>query len=101
VFGTGTGKSRRPRAVGDFTDRESTQSKGDRQMAQSSQTDQILSSLAQIESTLNSGRLFDVLEVVRDQVRDLKNQNQQIRNDLMDLQRTVFEVNAGGGKAAD
>jgi flagellar biosynthesis regulator FlbT len=65
---------------------------------QSSQVDQILADLAQIESKLNSGRLFDVLEVVRDQVRDLKNQNQQIRNDLMDLQRTVFEVNAGSAK---
>jgi flagellar biosynthesis regulator FlbT len=66
---------------------------------QSSQVDQILADLAQIESKLNSGRLFDVLEVVRDQVRDLKNQNQQIRNDLMDLQRTIFEVNAGSAKA--
>ena len=68
---------------------------------QSSQVDQILADLAQIESKLNSGRLFDVLEAVRDQVRDLKNQNQQIRNDLMDLQRTIFEVNAGGGAKAD
>lgn len=66
---------------------------------QSSQVDQILSDLSSIEAKLNSGRLFDVLEVVRDQVRDLKNQNQQIRNDLMDLQRTIFEVNAGGKKA--
>jgi flagellar biosynthesis regulator FlbT len=66
---------------------------------QSSQVDQILADLAQIETKLNSGRLFDVLEVVRDQVRDLKNQNQQIRNDLMDLQRTIFEVNAGSAKA--
>ena len=66
---------------------------------QSSQVDQILADLSSIEAKLNSGRLFDVLEVVRDQVRDLKNQNQQIRNDLMDLQRTVFEVNAGSAKA--
>ena len=68
---------------------------------QSSQVDQILSDLASIETKLNSGRLFDVLEVVRDQVRDLKNQNQQIRNDLMDLQRTIFEVNAGAAGKAD
>ena len=66
---------------------------------QSSQVDQILTDLAQIESKLNSGRLFDVLEVVRDQVRDLKNQNQQIRNDLMDLQRTIFEVNKSSSAA--
>ncbi|MBK1667756.1 hypothetical protein CKO28_06880 [Rhodovibrio sodomensis] len=66
---------------------------------QSSQVDQILTDLAQIEAKLNSGRLFDVLEVVRDQMRDLKNQNQQIRNDLMDLQRTIFEVNANAKKA--
>ena len=66
---------------------------------QSSQVDQILADLSSIEAKLNSGRLFDVLEVVRDQVRDLKNQNQQIRNDLMDLQRTIFEVNAGSAKA--
>ena len=66
---------------------------------QSSQVDQILTDLAQIESKLNSGRLFDVLEVVRDQVRDLKNQNQQIRNDLMDLQRTIFEVNKNSSAA--
>jgi hypothetical protein len=37
--------------------------------------------------------------VVRDQVRDLKNQNQQIRNDLMDLQRTIFEVNKSSSAA--
>jgi hypothetical protein len=66
---------------------------------QSSQVDQILADLSSIEAKLNSGRLFDVLEVVRDQVRDLKNQNQQIRNDLMDLQRTIFEVNASSAKA--
>jgi hypothetical protein len=66
---------------------------------QSSQVDQILADLSSIEAKLNSGRLFDVLEVVRDQVRDLKNQNQQIRNDLVDLQRTIFEVNAGSAKA--
>jgi hypothetical protein len=66
---------------------------------QSSQVDQILTDLTQIETKLNSGRLFDVLEVVRDQVRDLKNQNQQIRNDLMDLQRTIFEVNKSSSAA--
>lgn len=61
---------------------------------ESSQLDQIGSTLQSIQTTLNSGRLFDVLEAVRDQVRDLKNQNHEIRNDLMDLQRTVFELNA-------
>ena len=66
---------------------------------QSSQVDQILANLSSIEAKLNSGRLFDVLEVVRDQVRDLKNQNQQIRNDLMDLQRTIFEVNKSSSAA--
>jgi septal ring factor EnvC (AmiA/AmiB activator) len=63
----------------------------------SSQLDQIVATLAKVQSTINSGRLFDTLEAVRDQVRDLKHQNHQIRNDLMDLQRTIFEVNAGKG----
>jgi len=54
------------------------------------QLEQISSSLSTIESSLQAGRLFDVLEIVRDQVRDLKNQNQQIRNDLMELQRTIL-----------
>ena len=66
---------------------------------QSSQVDQILADLSSIEAKLNSGRLFDVLEVVRDQVRDLKNQNQQIRNDIMDVQRIVFEQNAKSSAA--
>jgi flagellar biosynthesis regulator FlbT len=67
---------------------------------ESSQLDQILASLSKVQATVNSGRLFDTLEAVRDQVRDLKNQNHEIRNDLMGLQRTIFELNAGG-KSAD
>ena len=54
------------------------------------QLQQIASTLQGVEQALNSSRLFDVLEIVRDQVRDLKNQNQQIRNDLMELQRTIL-----------
>ncbi|MBK1667757.1 hypothetical protein CKO28_06885 [Rhodovibrio sodomensis] len=66
---------------------------------QSSQIDQIVATLSKIQATVNSGRLFDTLEVVRDQIRDLKHQNHEIRNDLMDLQRVVFEVNANAKKA--
>jgi hypothetical protein len=66
---------------------------------ENSQLDQIGSTLQSIQTTLNSGRLFDVLEAVRDQVRDLKNQNQQIRNDIMDVQRIVFEQNAKSSAA--
>jgi len=54
------------------------------------QLQQIASTLQGVEQTLNSSRLFDVLEIVRDQVRDLKNQNQQIRNDIMDVQRAYL-----------
>ena len=61
---------------------------------ESSQLDRIIASLSKLQATVSSGRLFDTLEAVRDQVRDLKNQNHEIRNDLMDLQRTVFELNA-------
>jgi hypothetical protein len=64
---------------------------------ESSQIDQIVATLTKVQATINSGRLFDTLEAVRDQVRDLKHQNHEIRNDLMNLQRTVFEVNAGTG----
>ncbi|MBK1667750.1 hypothetical protein CKO28_06850 [Rhodovibrio sodomensis] len=68
-------------------------------MPQSSQLDQISSTLQSIQVTLDSGRLFDVLEAVRDQVRDVKSQNQQIRNDIMDVQRVVYEANANNKKA--
>ena len=67
---------------------------------ESSQLDQIIATLSKVQATVNSGRLFDTLEAVRDQVRDLKHQNHEIRNDLMSLQRTIFELNAGG-KTAD
>jgi hypothetical protein len=63
-------------------------------MATNSQIDQVLAAVSRIESTLTSGRLFDVLEVVRDQVRDLKNQNTQIRNDIMELQKTMLQQSA-------
>jgi flagellar biosynthesis regulator FlbT len=68
---------------------------------ESSQLDQIVSTLSSIQTTLGSGRLFDALEAVRDQVRDLKNQNHEIRNDIMNLQKVVFEQNAGKSSAAD
>jgi len=64
---------------------------------ESSQIDQIVATLTKVQATINSGQLFDTLEAVRDQVRDLRHQNHEIRNDLMNLQRTVFEVNAGNG----
>lgn len=60
-------------------------------MPQSTQTDQIITMLSKIDAKVNSSRLFDVLEVMRDQVYDLKQQNQQIRNDVMELQRVILQ----------
>jgi len=55
------------------------------------QLQQIASSLQGIEARVKSGRLFDVLEIIRDQVQDLKAQNQQIRNDVMEVERSYLQ----------
>jgi hypothetical protein len=68
-------------------------------MATKSQLDQVLSATSRIESSLKTGQIFDGLEIVRDQIRDLKNQNQQIRNELLELQKTVLQQSTAG--AAD
>lgn len=55
------------------------------------QLEQIANSLQSIEARVKAGRLFDVLEVIRDQVQDLKSQKQQIRNDIMEVERAYMQ----------
>jgi hypothetical protein len=63
------------------------------QPQQSAQLDEVQARLESMAAKLSSARIFDVLEAVRDQFGDLQEQNQQIRNDTMALQRSVFELN--------
>jgi flagellar biosynthesis regulator FlbT len=58
---------------------------------QSSQSDEILATLARMESSLKPARMFDALETMRDEVQDVKRQLRDLRGDMMDLQRTIYE----------
>ena len=50
-----------------------------------SQIDQIASSMRQIKSQVSTSRLFDLLELLRDAVRDLNHEHDSIRNDVRDI----------------
>ena len=50
-----------------------------------SQIDQIASSMRQIKSQVSTSRLFDLLELRRDAVRDLNHEHDSIRNDVRDI----------------
>lgn len=53
----------------------------------------ILDRLDTIEQTLRSQRLYDRISSLEDRVSDLAS---QIRNDLLELQRTILTQTAGG-----
>ncbi|NBB83977.1 MAG: hypothetical protein GVY28_11305 [Alphaproteobacteria bacterium] len=56
-------------------------------------TGAILDRLDSIEQTLRSQRLYDRISSLEDRVSDLAS---QIRNDLLELQRTILTQTAGG-----
>ncbi|WP_027331100.1 hypothetical protein [Marinimicrobium agarilyticum] len=47
--------------------------------------------LSQIKSSLNQDRLFNILEIMRDEVNDLTNQIDGVRADIRDLRNLVFQ----------
>lgn len=49
------------------------------------------SDLAQIKSALNQNRLFNIMEVVRDEINDLSSEIDGVRADIRDLRNLVFQ----------
>lgn len=54
------------------------------------------SDLAEIKSALNQNRLFNIMEVVRDEVNDLSSQIDGVRSDIRDLRNLVFQQSSTG-----
>ena len=69
-------------------------------MKTDSQIQNQLNEIAQVTSDLNSafsnGRLFDVLELLRDKVRDLSHEHESIRNDVRDVLKLLMQQQSAG-----
>lgn len=69
-------------------------------MQQNTQIQSQLSEIAQVTKDLNAtfstGRLFDVLELLRDKVRDLSHEHESIRNDIRDVLKLLMQQQSSG-----
>ena len=65
----------------------------------SNQLDNIQGTAEKVLQSLNSTRLFDLLEIVRDSVNRLSTENNQLRKDIADLHKEILSQAANSTPA--